>query len=127
LEENVSSSINNILIILLDEWNNQIYLQHFLLCLRYEPGSLCISCLGFPKSFLSGCIDIIVVEQPNGQLKSTPFHLRFGKFKALRGKDTSITIFINDKETPLSMKLGRAGEGYFDLSAFQEPKETKEA
>jgi len=49
-------------------------------------------------------------------LKSTPFHLRFGKFKALRGKDIPIKICINQKETHLAMKLGRAGEGYFDLS-----------
>jgi phosphatidate phosphatase LPIN len=29
---------------------------------------------------LSGAIDVIVVEQPDGTLLSTPFHVRFGKY-----------------------------------------------
>jgi phosphatidate phosphatase LPIN len=44
--------------------------------------------------------------------------LRFGKFKALRGRDAVLDIYINDVKTDLWMKLGKAGEGYFDLSAF---------
>jgi phosphatidate phosphatase LPIN len=47
-------------------------------------------------------------------LKSTPFHLRFGKFKALRGNDANIEILINDVKTGIMMKLGSAGEGYFE-------------
>jgi hypothetical protein len=35
-----------------------------------------------------------------------------------------IKILINDKEMPLFMKLGRAGEGYFDVSAFEEQKDS---
>lgn len=66
------------------------------------------------QSILSGCIDVIVVEQNNNILKSTPFHLRFGKFKALRGNDANIEILINDVKTGIMMKLGSAGEGYFE-------------
>ena len=33
---------------------------------------------------LSGAIDIIVCEKDNGDLKSTPFHIRFGKLGVLR-------------------------------------------
>ncbi len=32
---------------------------------------------------LSGAIDIIVVPQEDGTLKSTPFHVRFGKLQSL--------------------------------------------
>ena len=36
---------------------------------------------------LSGAIDIIVVRGPNGELVSSPFHVRFGKLKLLRPQD----------------------------------------
>lgn len=32
---------------------------------------------------ITGAIDIIVVKQPNGTYKSTPFHVRFGKMGVL--------------------------------------------
>ena len=32
---------------------------------------------------LSGAIDVIVVEQENGDLACSPFHVRFGKFSLL--------------------------------------------
>jgi phosphatidate phosphatase LPIN len=35
---------------------------------------------------LSGAIDIIVVRHPNGELRASPFHVRFGKLKLLRPK-----------------------------------------
>ena len=44
---------------------------------------------------LSGAIDIIVVEQPDGSLKSTPFHVRFGKIMLLRARFFfSLFLFI---------------------------------
>ena len=36
---------------------------------------------------LTGAIDVIVVRQPDGTLKSTPFHVRFGKMGVLRPGD----------------------------------------
>lgn len=39
---------------------------------------------------LSGCIDIIVVPQEDGSLKSTPFHVRFGKTKLLRSREKEV-------------------------------------
>jgi len=33
---------------------------------------------------LSGCMDIVVVQQPDGSFKSSPFHVRFGKLKLLK-------------------------------------------
>jgi phosphatidate phosphatase LPIN len=34
-------------------------------------------------STLSGAIDVIVVEGPDGNLACSPFHVRFGKLKLL--------------------------------------------
>ena len=41
------------------------------------------SMLSINSATLSGCMDIIVIHQPDGTLKSTPFHVRFGKMKIL--------------------------------------------
>ena len=37
--------------------------------------------LSINQSTLSGAIDIIVVPQADGSLRSSPFHVRFGKFQ----------------------------------------------
>jgi len=36
---------------------------------------------------LTGSIDIIVVEQPDGTLQASPFHVRFGKLGVLQTKE----------------------------------------
>ena len=38
-------------------------------------------------AYLTGAVDIIVVKQQDGSLKSTPFHVRFGKLGVLRTGD----------------------------------------
>lgn len=38
-------------------------------------------------AYLTGAVDIIVVKQRDGSLKSTPFHVRFGKLGVLRTGD----------------------------------------
>ena len=38
-------------------------------------------------AYLSGAIDVVVVKQKDGSLKSTPFHVRFGKLGVLRTGD----------------------------------------
>jgi len=70
--------------------------------------------LEFNQATLSGCVDIIVVEQPDGSLKSTPFHARFGKLKVLKSKDKIVKIHVNGLEANFSMKLGNAGEAFFE-------------
>eukprot|EP00741_Cyanophora_paradoxa_P009983 tig00000157_g9669.t1 len=62
---------------------------------------------------LSGAIDIIVIEQPDGSFRCTPFHVRFGKLKLLKAREKIVTISVNGKEAPFVMKLGSAGEAYF--------------
>ncbi len=47
------------------------------------------------KATLSGAIDIIVIRQPNGTFKSSPFHVRFGIFKIMNSKGKPVTITVN--------------------------------
>ena len=75
-------------------------------------------------STLTGAIDIIVVEDSNGHLACTPFHVRFGKFKVFKTQDKVVNIYVNDKLAPLNMKLGDAGEAFFVYETTEEvPKE----
>jgi phosphatidate phosphatase PAH1 len=67
----------------------------------------------FNQATLSGSVDVIVVRQPDNTLKSTPFHARFGKFKVLKSMDKIVKIRVNGKEVSLTMKLGQAGEAFF--------------
>ena len=65
------------------------------------------------ESTLSGAIDIIAVRQPDGCLKSTPFHVRFGRLQVVKPRDKVVTVRVNGVEVALKMKLGRSGEAYF--------------
>lgn len=40
---------------------------------------------------LSGAIDIVVVEQPDGSLACSPFHVRFGKMGVLRSTEKVVS------------------------------------
>jgi Uncharacterized protein involved in plasmid maintenance len=66
------------------------------------------------KATLSGAIDIIVSEQMDGTLLCSPFHVRFGKLKVLKSAEKEVSIFVNGKEAPFKMKLGKEGEAYFE-------------
>jgi len=70
---------------------------------------------------LSGAIDVVVVEQPDGSLSSTPFHVRFGKYGVFNSNEKYIDIMINGEEIQgLKMKLAENGVAYF----VQETEET---
>ncbi|VDK70151.1 unnamed protein product [Litomosoides sigmodontis] len=62
---------------------------------------------------LSGAIDLIVVEQPDGSYLSTPFHVRFGKYGVLNSDEKYVDITINGEEIDLKMKLGENGIAFF--------------
>ncbi|XP_077009340.1 phosphatidate phosphatase LPIN1 [Tamandua tetradactyla] len=68
---------------------------------------------GLNPATLSGCIDIIVVRQPNGNLQCSPFHVRFGKMGVLRSREKVVDIEINGESVDLHMKLGDNGEAFF--------------
>ena len=62
---------------------------------------------------LSGAIDVIVIEQEDGTLSCSPFHVRFGKFSLLRPSEKRVEFKVNDVRQPYSMKLGEGGEAFF--------------
>lgn len=48
---------------------------------------------GLNPATLSGCIDVIVVRQPDGSLQCSPFHVRFGKMGVLRSREKVVGRF----------------------------------
>ncbi|KAJ9494420.1 lipin Ned1 [Exophiala xenobiotica] len=62
---------------------------------------------------LSGAIDVIVVEQEDGTLACSPFHVRFGKFSLLRPSDKKVEFKVNGSKQNYAMKLGDGGEAFF--------------
>lgn len=68
---------------------------------------------GLNPATLSGCIDVIVVQRPDGSLHCSPFHVRFGKMGVLRSREKVVDIEINGEPASLHMKLGENGEAFF--------------
>ncbi|KAG0362007.1 hypothetical protein BGZ54_008822 [Gamsiella multidivaricata] len=64
---------------------------------------------------LSGAIDIVVVEQADGDLACSPFHVRFGKLSVLRPQEKVVEVRVNGEVIPFPMKVGDAGEAFFVL------------
>ncbi|XP_072378648.1 phosphatidate phosphatase LPIN3 isoform X2 [Diabrotica undecimpunctata] len=62
---------------------------------------------------LTGAIDVIVVEQPDGSYNCSPFHVRFGKLGVLRSREKVVDIEINGEPQEIHMKLGESGEAFF--------------
>ena len=62
---------------------------------------------------LSGAIDVIVMEQEDGTLACSPFHVRFGKFSLLRPSEKRVEFTVNGVKQNYAMKLGDAGEAFF--------------
>ncbi|KAJ1494277.1 lipin, N-terminal conserved region-domain-containing protein, partial [Baffinella frigidus] len=76
---------------------------------------------------LSGAIDIVVVEQEDGSLLSSPFHVRFGRWKVLRNpRDRAVKITVNEQLVDFVMKLGSTGQAYF-VEETDEPPPEEEA
>ncbi|KEF54179.1 uncharacterized protein A1O9_09974 [Exophiala aquamarina CBS 119918] len=62
---------------------------------------------------LSGAIDVVVVEQQDGSLACSPFHVRFGKFSLLRPSEKKVEFKVNGVKQNYAMKLGDGGEAFF--------------
>ncbi|KAL3840391.1 hypothetical protein ACJIZ3_024982 [Penstemon smallii] len=61
-----------------------------------------------------GAVDIIVVLQPDGSYKSSPWYVRFGKFQGvLKSKEKLVSISVNGVEQDFHMHLDHKGEAYF--------------
>lgn len=61
-----------------------------------------------------GAVDIIVVEQPDGSFKSSPWYVRFGKFQGvLKAREKIVNICVNGIDANFHMYLDNRGEAYF--------------
>ncbi|XP_019245087.1 PREDICTED: phosphatidate phosphatase PAH2-like isoform X2 [Nicotiana attenuata] len=61
-----------------------------------------------------GAVDIIVVEQPDGSFKSSPWYVRFGKFQGvLKAKEKVVHITVNGIEAGFHMYLDNRGQAFF--------------
>ncbi|KAI8341725.1 Lipin/Ned1/Smp2-domain-containing protein [Chlamydoabsidia padenii] len=72
---------------------------------------------------LSGAVDIVVVEQQDGDLTCSPFHVRFGKLSLLMPQEKKIEIKVNGQVVPYLMKVGEAGESFFVFETEHEVPE----
>ncbi|XP_055614352.1 phosphatidate phosphatase LPIN3 [Uranotaenia lowii] len=72
---------------------------------------------------LTGAIDVIIVEQPDGTYMCSPFHVRFGKLGVLRSREKIVDIEINGEPVDIHMKLGESGEAFFVEECFEEDGE----
>jgi phosphatidate phosphatase LPIN len=80
---------------------------------RNIGGSLSSTWNSINPATLSGAIDVIVVEQDDGTLACSPFHVRFGKFSLLRPYEKKVDFKVNGVKQDYSMKLGEGGEAFF--------------
>lgn len=64
---------------------------------------------------LSGASDILVIESPDGELRSSSFHVRFGSLQVLHSREEDVSIYVNKKKTTVKMKLSSSGDAYFVL------------
>ena len=61
-----------------------------------QSGTLAVtSRLTYAVPHLSGAIDVVMVCQPDGSLRSSPFYVRFGKYSGLRTEDKRVAIVVN--------------------------------
>ena len=44
-------------------------------------------------------MDIVVVQQPDGSFKCSPFHVRFGKLKLLKSARKTVSVTVNHAES----------------------------
>ena len=55
-----------------------------------------------------------MVRWPNGELKSSPFHVRFGKLKVVQSENVMVNVEVNGIDnSQVAMLLGQAGEAVF--------------
>ncbi|KAH8284612.1 hypothetical protein KR018_005455 [Drosophila ironensis] len=72
---------------------------------------------------LTGAIDVIVVEQKDGEFQCSPFHVRFGKLGVLRSREKVVDIEINGAPVDIQMKLGDSGEAFFVEECLEDEDE----
>eukprot|EP00879_Flechtneria_rotunda_P013846 GHRR01014462.1.p1 GENE.GHRR01014462.1~~GHRR01014462.1.p1 ORF type:complete len:1371 (+),score=557.88 GHRR01014462.1:43-4155(+) len=82
-------------------------------------GTAILSAVNGLTPHMAGAIDIMVVQQPDGTLKCSPFYVRFGKYTPMRSKDKKVHILINGEQADISMHLGAYGQAYFAAQTME--------
>ncbi|CAN0922293.1 Phosphatidate phosphatase PAH2 [Linum grandiflorum] len=73
-----------------------------------------VSTVSGPFHPFGGAVDIVVVEQADGSLKSSPWYVRFGKFQGvLKAKEKVVIINVNGVDVGFNMYLDQRGEAFF--------------
>merc|ERR1719414_2008968 len=62
---------------------------------------------------LTGAIDVIVVQSEDGSLRSSPFHVRFGKLGVLKSREKIVDLEVNGEQVSIQMKLDDNGAAFF--------------
>ena len=65
------------------------------------------------KGTLSGAMDVVVIRRPDGTMASTPFYVKFGRFKLINSNNITVSLNVNSILTPLEMKLKKSGRAVF--------------
>ena len=68
-------------------------------------------------AYLTGAVDVLVVRQSDGSLKSTPFHVRFGELGVLRTGDLKE---VGRRGEGQGGRERRGGRGVQDLESMRE-------
>lgn len=76
-------------------------------------------------STLTGALDIIIIEHPDGTLRSSPWHVRFGKLGLIHHTGKVITIEINGHNAPFTMFVDSVGRGSFFATQGVSNKESE--
>ncbi|PWA78706.1 HAD-like domain-containing protein [Artemisia annua] len=85
-----------------------------------------VSTVSGPFHPFGGAVDIVVVQQQDGSLRSSPWYVRFGKFQGvLKARERVVDISVNGVEADFHMYLNPKGEAYF-LRENVECAETKD-
>ncbi|PPJ58212.1 hypothetical protein CBER1_02633 [Cercospora berteroae] len=90
---------------------------------RSITGSVSSTWNSINPATLSGAIDVVVVEQEDGSLACSPFHIRFGKFSLLRPSEKKVEFKVNGSKIDFPMKLGVGGEAFFVFETHEDVPE----
>lgn len=80
------------------------------------------------KGTLSGAMDVIVVQRPDGTMASTPFHIKFGRLKLMKSNKIKVNILVNNAQSPILMELKGSGKAEFfrDISQISSPEKLQQ-
>ena len=54
-------------------------------------------------------MDVLVIEEPEGEYRSSSFHVRFGSLKVLRSVEQDIDIYINGRKKKCKNEISNLG------------------